>query len=265
MKLHLLSDLHFEFDKPVPMANYRPPKCDVVLLAGDIAEDKTSIDWAKATFGDTPVLLTPGNHEYYDAKQVVAWTQELRDYAAGSNVQILHNDAVVIDGVQFVGATLWTDFQLYGNASYHQYAARKGLSDYKHIRRPSSTGKKRKIRTDDILEFHIASRRFIANAVRTYQGRSVVMTHHAPSERSLPEKFRSRELTPAYASNLDSFIEELSPLLWVHGHIHASSDYMIGGTRVVGNARGYVEFTDWMNRKKSELNPDFNPALILEI
>jgi hypothetical protein len=46
------------------------------------------------------------------------------------------------------------------------------------------------------------------------------------------------------------------PALWLHGHVHHSLDYQLFDTRVVCNPRGYFDL---------ELNPLFNPALILEV
>ncbi len=50
--------------------------------------------------------------------------------------------------------------------------------------------------------------------------------------------------------------------LWIHGHMHASSDYTVApegtlaGTRVVCNPRGYAP---------KHLNPNFNPRLLIEV
>ena len=36
-------------------------------------------------------------------------------------------------------------------------------------------------------------------------------------------------------------IEERGPDLWVHGHVHRHSDYQVGRTRIVCNARGHMD------------------------
>lgn len=69
--------------------------------------------------------------------------------------------------------------------------------------------------------------------------KDVVLTHHAPSPRSIPPKFQGDPLNCAFASDLDALVMESKALLWVHGHIHSQSDYQIGSTRVVANPRGY--------------------------
>jgi hypothetical protein len=84
---------------------------------------------------------------------------------------------------------------------------------------------------------------------------SVIVTHHAPSIRSLPERRHADLISCAYASNLDGFIEEHQPRLWIHGHIHHSSDYLIGKTRVLANPRGYPD----------QGNAGFVPGLVVEV
>jgi Icc-related predicted phosphoesterase len=82
------------------------------------------------------------------------------------------------------------------------------------------------------------------------------MTHHAPSRRSVSAAFSADPISAAYASDLEPLIERMQPQLWVHGHIHSSSDYLIGATRVICNPRGYVPM---------QLNSDFDPALVIEL
>lgn len=51
-------------------------------------------------------------------------------------------------------------------------------------------------------------------------------------------------------------MHRFGPDLWVHGHMHNSVDYRVGATRVVTNPRGYAGH---------EINPNFNPQLVIEI
>ena len=102
---------------------------------------------------------------------------------------------------------------------------------------------------------HGVSRQFITEELaKPFDGPTVVVTHHAPSWLSVPDKFR--EASAAYASRLEDLILDHEPLLWIHGHTHTSFDYKIGKTRIVCNPRGYHGF---------ELNPDFEVNLIVEI
>ena len=60
----------------------------------------------------------------------------------------------------------------------------------------------------------------------------------------------------AYYSNMTELMFDKKPALWVHGHVHASFDYMMGDTRVVCNPRGYVGVDE---------NADFRDYSMVEI
>jgi Icc-related predicted phosphoesterase len=94
---------------------------------------------------------------------------------------------------------------------------------------------------------------------KTYTGKTVVLTHHAPSIQSVSERYIHDVLTPAFASNLEALMDK-SISLWVHGHVHNSNDYIVNGTRVVSNPRGYQpEGSDFPE------NPEFEAYLVVEI
>ena len=136
MKLHILSDLHLSvaaFDVPTADA-------DIVILAGDIARPKEAVEWARTI--PKPVLYVPGNHEFYGGS-IASTVQTLKQLSRGSNISVLDNDAVVIDGVRFLGATLWTDFQLFGDDKTRELAvseALKFIRDFSRIQMDDVSG-----------------------------------------------------------------------------------------------------------------------------
>jgi len=107
MKLHMLSDLHTEF------AGFSPPDtgADVVILAGDIGVGLGGIEWAARRFPKVPVIYVPGNHEFYGHD--IGLTDQLKA-AAPADIHILNNDTLELEGIRFLGCTLWTDFNLHG-------------------------------------------------------------------------------------------------------------------------------------------------------
>jgi len=200
------------------------------------------------------VIYVLGNHEYY-GKSVPYLTEKLRKTAQGTNVHVLDNEAKVIDGVCFLGSTLWTDFALFGSSGPARCLAGDQMNDYRRIR--LSTHQFRKLRPDDTSGFNFKSRSWLQRALSDHPfcDRFVIVSHHGPSIGSLPPCRRNDDLSPAYASNLEDMVAASGAALWVHGHIHSSSDYMIGQTRVVCNPRGYPESP----------NPNFNPQLVIEV
>lgn len=232
MRLYILSDLHQEF---APFS--RPPNgCDVVILAGDTNLRLTGIRWAMDSFPDLPVLYVFGNHEFYGEK----WPRLIekgRALAAGSNVRILENDACEINGWRFFGATLWSDFQAVGDLARSSADAAQSMTDFKRIRHWPTL---KRFSPTHAGQAHAKSVAHLENFLKSgNRSRSVVITHHAPSLRSLPEKLLTDPVSGAYASDLEPLINQCGPALWIHGHIHCQRDYKIGQTRVLANPRGY--------------------------
>jgi len=240
MKLHILSDLHLEYGAFQPP----PTDADVVVLAGDIHMRDQGISWALDCFS-VPVLYVMGNHEAYGSS-IAATMADLRARARGSRVHVLQEDALVLDGVRFLGATLWTDYRLTGNQPLAQIDAMQRISDFKRVEDASP---------DQYLEWHVQSRAFLERSLDApFDGPTVVVTHHAPCELSVSDRYRDGHMSASYASRLDGLMG--SAALWAHGHTHDSFDYEIYGTRVVCNPRGY---------QTERLNPRFNPGLVLEV
>jgi predicted phosphodiesterase len=248
MRIHVLSDIHLEF------APFEPPDvgADVVILAGDIDVKTQAVDWALACF-DCPVLYIPGNHEYYGG-HFPNTLARMRKRAAGTHLQVLDREEIVIQGVRFLAATLWTDFAVTGNPVLAQANAQLLMNDYRRIR----AAHYRRLRPADTLQDHVRARRFLEERLQApFEGKTVVITHHAPSAASIAPQFLSdpAHINASFVNALDSMMGP--PVsLWVHGHTHASFDYVLAGTRVVCNPRGYVPF---------EVNPEFDPAYVVEV
>ena len=249
MKLHILSDLHIEFgDFKVPETD-----ADVVILAGDIHLGDRGLTWILEQGFRTPVIYIPGNHEFYRYK-FPGLIDELRRKSEGTNVHFLENDAVMIDGFNFFGCTLWSDMELLGNPASAMSAAENRMNDYQLIRNSKTT---QVLTPGETVTHHKQSVKKLKEFIETGNPeKSIVITHSTPSIQSIPERFQGHPLTPAFASNLEDFILNHEPCLWIHGHTHDSFDYHIGKTGIICNPRGYVP---------DALNPDFQPNLTITI
>jgi predicted phosphodiesterase len=247
MKIHLLSDLHTEF------APFDPPEtdADVVVLAGDIAKATKGIERAKGWFPDRPVLYVAGNHEYY-GESIPRLNHKLTAAADAAGVHFMENREVVIGGVRFLGCTLWTDFELFGERQHSMAAAQAMMNDFRLIRVDPDY---RRFRPMDAGATHRRSLNWLMERLdATFDGTTVIVTHHAPSLRSVNPEFDSHPATPAYASDLEWLLDGRAAL-WLHGHTHMGLDYEIGGTRVIANQRGYPDAPA----------PGFDPARVIEV
>ena len=82
----------------------------------------------------------------------------------------------------------------------------------------------------------------------------VIISHHAPSKKSIGSQYRKSEINPAYASNLEWLIKKYKNIkLWVSGHSHNDSDYYIGNCRCVARPFGYYNEN---NRSLTEFGED---------
>ena len=238
MKIHIMSDLHLEFGQ---LRGYHAPDCDVVILAGDIGTGTTGVRWINATFPHSPVATLAGNHEFY-RNSFPALYSELRLICL-PNVHFLQNSIWEHEGQRFLGGTLWTDFK--GNDPFVKVYAQAHMSDYSVIEGATP---------DVIYEDFLNTLTFLQ---RNIQEGDVVVTHHAPSYKSVDfNRYTDRSMDPLYCSDLSELIVKTKPRLWIHGHTHASKDYTLGDTRVICNPRGY---------SGHQLNPDFDPTLVAEI
>lgn len=144
VRVRLLSDVHTE------LAPYSPSdvEADLVVLAGDIGKGVRGVQWATRWFAGVPVVYVPGNHEYYGGA-LPRVTEKMRAAAEGTNVAVLDRDAWTGAGVRVLGATLWTDFALFGVPSVFASSetARAGLNDYRRIRTSPRLSKLRPIDT----------------------------------------------------------------------------------------------------------------------
>ena len=270
MRLHIYSDLHLEFGGcEFPPEVRDGGLADLVLLAGDIDTKRRAPLWAAETFA-APVAMILGNHEAY-GDSLTATIAAQRNSATEASTQrknlvrILERETWTLttaDGtsVRVIAATLWTDFALFGEARRERVMddAHYAMNDFQMIRINDSRHRaERPLTPSDCLRLHRESYAFIESELaQPFDGVTIVMTHHAPSGRSLPDFRQGDPINAAYASDLEALIEQTRPQLWVHGHIHSSSDYRIGATRVVCNPRGYFP---------SQLNPDFDPALVVDL
>lgn len=253
MKLHILSDLHNEISYYVPDQASR--QADVIVLGGDIGKHDQGICWAREQWKHHEIIYVSGNHEYYGSRRKDVLAMQ-RIAAKKTGVHFLENDEVVIAGVRFIGCTLWTDFELFGESTkrWCMRDAQQGLNDFRVIHEDG-----RHFSPMDSVVLHEASVAWIEKKLKreAFDGKTVVVTHHLPSARSVAERYIDDPLSACFATNLDHLLGHSA--IWIHGHTHDTFDYMVNGTRVLCNPRGCQ-----LNNGNAE-NMDFNPSLIVEI
>jgi hypothetical protein len=240
LKLQLLSDLHLEtevFD-PEPA-----PGAELLVLAGDI--DATWAGYERFAGWPVPVVVVAGNHEFDGRELDEAWPA-LRERCARLGFTLLQRETLIFtaaDGrrVRILGATRWSDFDLFG-AAQRERAMRAAAY---FMRLMAATRGGRPFDATGVRAEGLACRAWleseIAQAPRGRWERTLVVTHFAPSFRSADPRYGAQPGTASFCSADDDLVPRAD--LWLHGHLHCRHDYAVprrgrAPTRVVCNARG---------------------------
>ena len=254
MKLQILSDLHLEMVKPPYSWRIPETEAEVVVLAGDIGVGLSGVKWAirEAERLQKCAVYVPGNHEYYGERLNVL--EKMRAVARGSRVYVLDLDEVMLEGVRFLGTTLWTDYLAFGRDHRPDAMdkAARFLNDHRLINRPNG------FTPADALECHERAheRGWRESSQQNGMVTTVVISHHAPSLLGTDAKFRNDYLTGAFVSDLEDLIKRYSPTVWIHGHTHHCVQETVGKTRLVANQMGYPH---------EPATGQFDPRLVVDI
>lgn len=201
MNFLICSDLHLEFlNKNERQIFFLPlaKKCENIILAGDFScFQYLQKDIKLLTNHFKNVLFVPGNHEYYNSS-----FQETDDLLNNLTVNIpnfhlLNNNMISINGINFIGSTLWFP-ELIDNILHE-----KRLSDFKTI----------KDFKKEIYNKNAESVEFLKNTIS--EG-DVVIIHHLPSYRSVSNKYKTSDLNRFFVCNMEKLIEEKNPKIWIH-------------------------------------------------
>ena len=261
MQIQLLSDLHLETHPhwvPTPA-----PGADVLVLAGDVGSYQSGSLLTDSDFGlgpfsplhgwPTPVLFVPGNHEYdsFDFDDAHA---RLRATCERLGITWLEREVLVWPAkpVRFIGTTLWTDFDALAplataasaptaNLLAQQLKARDKAfraANY-HLKKTLTTRQGQPFLAEAVRAQALVCQSWLINALaQPFDGDTVVVTHFAPSLLSADPRYGLTPGTAGFCNALDHLLPQAR--LWLHGHLHAPSDYTQGGCRVVANPLGYA-------------------------
>lgn len=231
MKIRVLSDLHHAGQN---VFKYVEQDEDVVVLAGDISRGITGVTWARRTI-NRPIIYVPGNHEY-DEHDIPVLRKEFRSLNRRHfpDCHVLINRWVIIDGVQFVGTTLFPDYTYFGEEHQAECArlSSRAISDF-----TCQLRKGRFITPQLHARYNRVSKRFLQRALRVPATTRILVTHYC-AQWSVAPKFRNDPVTAGYAVPLPNEIVQGFDR-WYHGHTHEFFNYKIGNTRIICNPRGF--------------------------
>ncbi|WP_062014629.1 metallophosphoesterase [Aureimonas sp. AU4] len=272
MRIWIMSDLHDDFSRSA-IGVWQPQAdvdADVLVVAGDIAGRLSTMgrDWLENQVRrlGIPIVVVAGNHDAWGGS-VDREIPRFRERQQADGIHVLDGDTVEIADVRFVGGTLWTDYGLCRDGVHKgQLEAQANMNDFRYSR--MGTGSERpRLTPQHVVGIHARHKAAIVETLAIpFDGPTVVVTHHAPSPRSLRHGQVRERLDAAYASDLEDVMHVGRPALWVHGHIHCQRDYRVFDTRVICNPRGYVRTRMVFGQGVEEHeNAAFDPRLVVEV
>ena len=258
MKLQILSDLHLETEAFDPQP---APGAELLVLAGDI--DCTWAGLQRFAGWPVPMLMVAGNHEFDGRDLHTAW-DALREACAALGIRLLQREEVVLSDstgrrVRFLGATRWSDFDLFGEKGRPKAERAAGY----YLKKMGSTLGGRPLDTAALRAEGQACRAWLEQALGLRGAEpvqaTVVITHFAPSLRSADPRYGRQPGTASFCNADDDLIPRAD--LWIHGHLHCRHDYRVdrpgsAPSRVVCQARGLV--------RKGE-SAGFDPGRLFEV
>lgn len=265
MKLWVWSDAHLEISNSKIV--FARPDADIIVIAGDLTYADRISEVAKDIIEryQMPIIYVAGNHEYYashqrgsslETDQLLLKLAERDSETWSHRFHVLDEDVVVIDGIRFVGATLWTDFKL-NLTNESQLSARirnseNLIRDFTSIRMRSGE----RFTAADMIALNASNARYIRDRlIEERDGKIVVVSHHLPHPACISERYQDSEANYLFSNSEDAFNDVLDSGTvdaWICGHSHQATDVVVGKTRVICNPQGY-DFEREKNGFRSDL------------
>jgi len=206
------------------------PQANLLILAGDIDIGLQGMDFARTL--DVPTLYVPGVLEHAGLEPEVAAPLMKLD-SSRTKVRVLQNDAVVINGIRFLGTTLWPNFGppslLKGPESVGIAVA---MTDYGTLQDGGKT-----MTYSGLWARHQAAVAWLSQRLaEPFDGPTVVISHHIPHPKSIPRQGAGDPFAAPCQTRLTALMTFVD--YWFHGNVHVACDYRIRDCRVICNPVG---------------------------
>lgn len=226
----LVSDIHLEHLQPPIQYPQIQRHANNLILAGDIApmikKDLLEPFLAYVSKKWENVIYVPGNHEYYDNEECVAWDTSYFP----KNVHLLQNECIVIDGIKILGTTLWAQI-----SDENRFSIAHKLNDFKYIWKSPT----RRLAVEEFNDMNDKAKAFLRKEA---EDDCIIVTHHAPMPECLADKYKTDVMSTCYVNDFDQdedLLQKVKVAAWCYGHTHHAKDFIFNNTRILSNPMGY--------------------------
>jgi len=233
MSIQIVSDIHLDYNdiNQNDFNNIIKPSAEILIIAGDLGNPfndnyKNFLLFYSLLF--IKIFIISGNHEYYynDIHETNAKIAEI--CSNFDNIHFLNNTTYEYNNILFIGTTLWSDttnIKNYDLSTIRDYRNIKNFTQYK---------------SNQLFRQNIE---FIEKELEKNKT-SIVITHHAPSFRCIPEEFKEDILNTCFYSNLEYLFEYTNILVWIYGHTHNNCNIKINDTVMISNCYRSKDYND---------------------
>jgi len=235
IRLFITSDTHLEyynddqaFEEIIPDIDLlNDDKINIFVLAGDIGDPDTPlyryfIKTVSSIFDYVIVIL--GNHESYHSSISYA-EDKVREICEDYECIFLEKDYVIVEGIKFIGTTLWTNL----TTDVYEKINKRYIKGYLSIE---------EFKNDNFDYSSVLFKENLEYIKQELDMPSVIITHHAPSRiMNNLNRSRTQKITPVYCNDLDDMFH-YPILMWISGHTHSAKIVEYGETTLVSNPFG---------------------------
>lgn len=267
MKIRYASDLHVDLNtqfysitKEEIIKKLNLENIDLLILAGDTAEYPYNLHFCEDVMDLYPnlkIIEIAGNHLYYSCHKRLISMDVIDDLCRmfadiHENYYFLNNDTVILNGIKFIGSTMWTRL---GEYFGHVKRIVSSMNDFRTILDNNLDN----ITADYIMKKHDKSIKFIIKEINNSEGECIVITHHAPFLKLYSS------ISHAYGINLQNKLKYLKkyPKYWIYGHTKENEDKILefkrGRIECICNQLGCFEeskygsqFNSWKTYKENK-------------
>lgn len=240
--IRLASDLHLEWIREekdrldiLPEDELDSESC--LVLAGDIGNGTRLVRFIEHVAPRFErILYIPGNHEYYNCKNMKDWDRKFSEALVNVPNLLFHPGGIghyvfPESKVEFVAATLWTDCM--GGNPMAKSVVEHSINDFKAIPHFS---------TARMCEIHRQQKAGIKNYLERANPdhKVIVVTHHTPSIELCHPKWGDTLSNYGFHSDCNDLLSaDYKPDAWIFGHTHDKITKSVHGTLCFSNPRGY--------------------------